>query len=309
MLIADAKQLTPVERFLYWCGERHRIYGRKQAGLPKPWTDDEILQQFYFTNVYRELDRTTVWFREHIRDPRAADPSVIFATICFRWFNLIHTGVILDAGGWLDRWKIDEVLAVLSAHREARQQIFTGAFMINSPPGERKLEAVCARIDAVWRDINALCIRAKAWTTMEAAHADLLRYVGLGGFMAYEIVCDLRYTHVLTNATDISTWSNPGPGAVRGLYRVMGREIPNKSNATAPPAPADWNEQISWLLGLLKGRYPDMPPFEAREVEMALCEVDKYNRLLFAEGKSKRRYDGGGEPTPTGGLFEDHRST
>lgn len=36
-----------------------------------------------------------------------------------------------------------------------------------------------------------------------------------------------------------------------------------------------------------------MPPFEMREVEMSLCEYDKYVRLLLGEGKSKRTYPGG----------------
>ena len=54
---------------------------RPEAGLPAPWTDDRILRDYYFTNVYRELDKTTVWFRENVRDPLRDDPRVIFATV------------------------------------------------------------------------------------------------------------------------------------------------------------------------------------------------------------------------------------
>ena len=126
---------------------------------------------------------------------------------------------------------------------------------------------------------------------MAEAHADLTRFEGLGGFMAYEIVCDLRYTAMLEQATDKLLWSNPGPGAIRGLHRVLGREIKNKSNAACPPVPKDWEMQTRRLLAIVQARFPEMPPFEMREIEMSLCEYDKYVRLLLGEGKAKRGYD------------------
>ena len=101
-----------------------------------------------------------------------------------------------------------------------------------------------------------------------------------------------RYTRFLEHATDKLSWCNPGPGAIRGLYRVLGRELTNKSNATCPPVPRDWEEQTQRLLALVQRELPDLPPFEMREVEMVLCEVDKLIRLLFGEGQSKRKYNG-----------------
>lgn len=292
MKIEDVTKLTPVEQFLYWVGERHKIYLRRQQGQYPPWTDDFILQTNYFTNPYRENDKTTVWYRENIRNPRRDDPSVIFATVAFRWFNWPATGEILLDHGWLDNWDEQAVVKSLGEFRDHGEKIFTGAFMINSPAGEPKLEAISRRISRVWNDRENLLTLARNWTSMEQAHKHLTRYDGLGGFMAYEIVCDLRYTKWLENATDKSTWSNPGPGAVRGLMRVFGREITNKSNSTSPATPKDYQERTAELLELLRMTYPTMPPFEMREVEMSLCEVDKYIRLLKGEGRSKRTYNG-----------------
>ena len=288
MLIQDVEKLTPVEQFVYWVGERHKIYLRRQAGQYPPWTDDRILQDNYFTNPYRENDKTTVWYREYIRNPRREDASVIFATVAFRWFNWIPTGVELLAGGWLDYWDEAAVISRLGELRAQDQKVFTGAFMINSPPGVPKLEAIARRISNVWREREGLAEAARGWSTMEEAHQDLMYFDGLGGFMAYEIVFDLRYTKWLEHAYDKSTWSNPGPGAVRGLYRVFGREIANKSNSSSPRCPKDYQELTSELLDLLRQTYPTMPPFEMREVEMSLCEVDKYIRILKGDGRSKR---------------------
>jgi hypothetical protein len=292
VLITDVLKLTPLEQFLYWIRERHAIYLQRQRGLPPPWTDDEILQSNYFTNPYREHDRTTVWFREHVRDPLRDDPAVILATTIFRWFNFVPTAEVLMGGAsnLLLDWDEAEALARLAPC----DKVFTGAFMVNSPPGEPKLEAICRRITAAWKRGDFLRRRARDWPRMQLAHEDLLRFDGIGGFGAYEIVCDLRYTRFLEGATDKMIWSNPGPGAIRGLYRVLGREITNKSNAACPPVPKDWEPRTRELLKTVQRELPDLPPFEMREVEHSLCESDKYVRLLLGEGKSKRSYPGRG---------------
>ena len=93
--------------------------------------------------------------------------------------------------------------------------------------------------------------------------------------------------------TPAMTWSNPGPGAIRSLCRLLGRELTTKRNATCPPVPRDWEEQTRKLLATMQRDLADLPTFEMRDVEHSLCEYDKYVRLLFNEGKAKRRYSGG----------------
>jgi len=50
--------------FFDYCQERYRILGRRQAGRAKPWTNDPILQQWKFTNLKRNDDRTTIELRK-----------------------------------------------------------------------------------------------------------------------------------------------------------------------------------------------------------------------------------------------------
>ena len=56
MRIIDVATLTPLEIFLYWVRERDSIYLRRQSDAPKPWTDDEVLQNYCFANPYRASD-------------------------------------------------------------------------------------------------------------------------------------------------------------------------------------------------------------------------------------------------------------
>jgi hypothetical protein len=291
--IEQVKKLSPLERFLYWISERHAIALRRKAGQSKPWTDDEILQSVFFTHPYREMDKTTVWFRENVRDLLRYSPEVFFATVCFRWFNLISTGEVLIRHELLTDWNEQYAVEVLEKLREEGKQIFTGAFMINSPPREPKLEAICRRINNVWEHREHITTRWDANEgCMEAMHDTLTTFDGMGGFMAYEVVCDLRYTYLLENAPDTCTWCNVGPGARRGLYRVKGVDYPKGDNSSAPKPLPNEMEEMRNLLTVTRLALPNLPAMEMREIEMSLCEVDKYERILWGDGRVKRIYQG-----------------
>lgn len=290
MLVEQVKKLTPTERFLYWIEERHQIFLRRQRGEAKPWTDDEIFQTVFFTNPYRENDKTTTWFRKNVREPLRNNPAVVFATICFRWFNLIETGErLITPPNLLLDWDKEEAIHCL----QKADRVFTGAYIIAGGKGS-KLEAVCNLIDEVWivgRDYlpEFLNLGTKS---MRRVCERLQVFQGIGGFMAYEITCDLRYTKFLENAPDRMTWCNPGPGSLRGIYRIHGREFPKGDNSTRLPVPKEWPLWTKELLTTVQTKLSSMPPFEMREIEHSLCEFDKYERILWGDGRSKRRFDG-----------------
>lgn len=294
MNLNDVRALEPLSRFFYWCRERQAIAERRHNGMPHPeWTDDPILATYRFTHVFREEDKTTAWFRNYVREPLKYSSDVIFATVCFRWFNWIPTGEVLHKRGLLVEWDESETLRILGARRNRGEQVFTGAFMINSQPGYPKLEYICGCVDRVFGDNRELKRRALDWTTLEQAHRDLQRYERLGGFMAYEIVCDLRHTQALNHVTDVNTWAHLGPGARRGLLRAMGKPIETKKShgLTLVPLPPDWHEWMGNLLQAMQHEpWAAGKRVEMREVEQSLCEFDKYSRALFNEGQLKRRY-------------------
>jgi len=284
----------PTERFLYWIKERHAIHLRKERGEPKPWTTDPVMREYFFTNPYRENDKTTVWFRENIREPFAYHPDVdqVMATIIFRWFNYIPTGEILLDQGLLVKWSKAKTLRILGKIRDRKEKVFTGAFMINSPAGKPKLEAICERIQNVWVDRKNLTAKIVEVSSLQEAHEALTAYDGLGGFMAYEVVCDLRYTNLLRDATDVLTWCNPGPGAIRGLYRIAEEPTGKANNSSSPAWPKDWLKRMKKLLTLARKKIHTKPRLEMREIEHSLCEFDKYERARLGDGKMKRRYNG-----------------
>lgn len=306
-----------IDAFFAFARERHRINILRMLGKPAPWTADPILAKYKFTNVFRELDRTTVWFRNHIREPLRNDPQVLFATVAFRWFNRIETAAILKNAG--DQIRFGDIIDLFLQWNtgEAEKRLRTampngpwtnGAYIIKTPDGMDKLKGVLWCIDNYLKKHNEILalltpplVSGKPGFpgTIQFAWAMLRQIPYLGDFMAYEVVTDLRHTYLLENAPDIMTWANPGPGACRGFGRVNGNgpEYYQRTNETHR------NRVIAGMQELLAASkgcgdengyhpyWPDSwPQWEMREVEHTLCEFDKYERARLGEGRPKQLY-------------------
>lgn len=286
--------MNGLERFFATARERYHILLRRRAGNKPPWTGDPIFQDFRFCNVFREDDRTTAWFRERIRGPLAEDGArVLLATVAFRWFNRIETGERLLAAGALPDW--DEFRARAALVGVA--PLVTGAYMIKTPAGLVKFEgiAACLRPVAEQAPVMAAAIREEG--TLEAAHRFVRRWPFLGGFMAYEVVTDLRHTALLDHAPDIDSWCHLGPGATRGLGRVAFEDPKHWNQGTA----AHQEQMLEAARDILRCsrmavHWPrEWPRWEMREVEHWACEYDKYERTRLGEGAPKQRYKAQGE--------------
>jgi hypothetical protein len=297
MLISEVKKLKPLDRFLYWVKERYSIFTKKEAGKKRPWTDDTILQSCYFTNVHRENDKVTRWYAKNIREPLKDDPAVFFATIAFRWFNWPATGEVLmgnyepsmDWSNLLLDWDTRKAVSRLESIQELGAQIFTGAFNIsNSGSTKPKINRVCEDyIEPVWKDRATLEAGIQDAATLASVHRMLKLYPGLGGsgFMAAQVVADLKYTPFLEDASDWDTFCCLGPGSKRGLNRLLGR-------TTGSPMPLDWRDDLEHYLDLTNEELPDVPPIHAQDFQSCLCEWDKMERVLWNQGRSKRTYNG-----------------
>ena len=262
--------------------ERHLIYLKKLRGEDFPWTTDPILQKYKFTNVFRENDRTTVWFRENVREGMRDEIEVALATIIFRWFNRIETGKILLEHDLYRGWDSDYCDEIL---REQPQWV-TGAYIIKTPNGMDKLEGVCWCIDQIANDHSKFIDSMyEAKGSLKELWNVLMPYPYMGPFMAYEVVTDWRHTFLGDEARDIMTWANPGPGAKRGLNRIHGRPLNKqiKSDINIGEMQVLLELSQEWLHG-------QVPSLEMRDIEHTLCEFDKYERVRNGEGRPRSIY-------------------
>lgn len=284
--------------FFGFARERHLITLKRMEGLPAPWTDDEVLRTNRFTNVFRELDTTTIWFRESIRDPLRDSPWVVPATVIFRWFNRITTGqIMLDpAVGLLEGRFWASNFEQLMRARYPNGPWVTGSYMVFSGKNNGdKLTGLLSFIAGFmewWEQRGGDQFRLKP--SMRKAHELLSEVDGLSGFTAYEVVTDLRWTKAV-HSGDCRFWAHTGPGATRGVSRLLyGAEDRLRQESLLDQElclktmrellrhsgdPEYWPQNdLSW------------PAWELREVEHTLCEYDKYLRIRRGQGQTKRRF-------------------
>ncbi len=280
------------ELFWYWVKERYNIYCNKEiAALEPPWTLDPILQQYRFTNVFREYDRVTKWIKQNIRDPYANHPNLWFMLCIARIFNwppMLQE--ISENSFWpLSFWSPKPVRNVLINRKHRGDKVFTGAYLVGTYPiapyTERSLYIVDKVLTPLWRDHkcinNYLASIPPRKRTLHAMHTLLSSYFGIGDFLAYQIVIDLRHTPVLNQAADINTWVAFGPGSIRGLNRYFSITIRKKN-------------RVEKCIEIFEDQYnyctKTMPIIELSDIQNCLCEFDKYSRTLYDEGKPRNKY-------------------
>lgn len=298
---------TPrIEDLAAFMRERHNIYLRRRSGVPGPWTEDPVLREGRFCNVFRELDTVTRWIRKNIREHYAEHEHLWFMLAIARYINWPETLAELIAGG--DTWPSDPRFSperltwALEERAKTGAKVYTGAYMIRAESDKNRpwyywtkhryiAEIVLGNL---WKDRDhwsGILGMAPGSLRLETVWNEFQQpyYTGWGPFMAYEVVTDLRHTRYLRHAPDIMTWANAGPGAIRGLNRLFGRDL-----KTHPKA-KETNEEMRLYMETLNadsGLWPsDLPSLELRDVEHSLCEFDKYERVRLGEGKMRSKYN------------------
>lgn len=257
--------------------EREKVRLAKEDGKPRPWSKDDILNTYRFCNVHREDDKVTRWIAEHWRTPFADHKDLWFAMVVARLFNLPSTLAELGIA-YVIEWKPERARKLLH-HARKRGPIFNGAYIVST--NGNAMDKVDYLIDRVLGPLWAARKNLRpsyAGETLAGYHAKLMRFDGLGSFMAAQVVADLKYVDPLNNALDWWTWAASGPGSRRGLNRVMGRDTD-----------APWREP-EWYQCLMKLRTALKLDLHAQDLQNCLCEFDKYERVRLGEGRPKQLY-------------------
>lgn len=279
-----------VRAFFDYARERYYTMLRKNGNQAKPWTLDPILQRYRFCNIFREDDAVTVWFRQNVRAPMRDDPKVLFACVLFRMINCIPTGKVLVEHDLFRNWDEKKARKVLGKLKP----LVGAAYMITTPVGFDKLGGIMEVVRPFWENqLNYALIAKHELPTMRELVEWLSQFHYIGGFRAYEMACDLQYTNFFT-PRDTMSWANPGPGAARGIDRIVnGRLVDLYHNRKR-----DQELLVKCMRDLLSlanqvDYWPgNWPRWDMRTVEHTLCEFDKYQRALSGEGKPKQNYPG-----------------
>lgn len=287
---------TPRDRIydLYWmfAARRQAIYERRVAGLPKPWTDDPILQKFKFCNVFRASDRVSQYLIRHVAYREPVDTAVdrIFQITAFRTFSNVDTwdGVMTCLGHapTLDDLRSGAFGDALDRIKQRNGGLYTGAFILcaNKAFGyDEKHRNHVALFKEMFLRHNA-AERILSARSLEAVVQLLESFPLMGQFMSYQTAIDLNYSSFLT--FDENDYTQAGPGALRGIRKAFA-DCGGLSPADIIRRMVDRQDQEFGRLGLkfagLWGR-----PLHAIDCQGLFCELDKYCREAAPELQSAR---------------------
>lgn len=201
---------------------RENLRLNKVAGKPKPWTKDEIMQRFKFTNVKRLHDRTTQAFLKTYEKHTKARPEVaLYNCAVRRFFGTLEFDRTV---GWLEQPSTEKLRAAVKACPKP----WTGAYVICAgAKGVPKVEVVAEHLAGMWRRATEIVGAIGSTDTWRAGYEIMHTCPGFGGsgFMCKEVLQDyILWLHARGDKLiDEGTWTPVGPGARRGLNRLAGR--------------------------------------------------------------------------------------
>lgn len=296
MDLDDVKKLKSLDRLLYWIKERESIRKRRDRGEPAPWTNDPILRTYRFCNVRRMDDKVSRWLLDNWYLPFRDHPDMLLAATLARQLNNTES---LAAVGFPMRWEPERVQRVLEERTKAGLGNYSAAYMITANYGTKGRARETKPYQTVWRVCDPLHGLTVDTNTMETAWESLLGRVGFSSFIAGQVVADLRWA--VTGAwSDKRTWAPMGPGSARGLARLLYRRDEWESVAKGyASSSAAKDGEGSWMWDfrehVLEGVRSLLPGelskrLEGIDLQSCLCEWDKYERVIWGEGRPKQKY-------------------
>ena len=292
--ISSRVVLSPTQVFeTYWrfAYERQEIFYRRLAGDLQPWTDDDILRAFRFTNVYRASDRVSQYLIRHViyEGPQTVE-EIFFRVFLFKIFNRIETWQRLVERLNCPTWatfSFEQYDRVLSGLMRRGERIYSAAYII-PPPNlgrVRKHSNHLLLLKMMMRD--RVPARLAASRSLREAFELLRGYPSLGDFLAFQFSIDLNYSPFL-NFSEMEHVV-AGPGARSGIRKAFS-DTAGLCDEDVIRAVAEFASREFAVRGLpfrsLWGR-----PLQLIDCQNLFCEVDKYSRVAHpaALGLGRKR--------------------
>lgn len=219
---------TPVyDTYWKFAAKRQEVFFNRLYGRDYPWTDDEIIQKYKFTNAYRASDRVSQYLiRNVIYENNYYTPEdQCFRILFFKLFNKIETweymkgelGEITYSSYDYERYN-----QLLLNRLGANEKIYSAAYIMPSGKShfgfEKKHQNNLKLLEYMMESgLPRQIARARS---LEELYAVLLSYPTLGPFLAFQFAIDINYSE-LCNFSEMS-FVVAGPGAKNGIHKCFG---------------------------------------------------------------------------------------
>jgi hypothetical protein len=279
----------------YWrfASERQRTFERRVSGQPPPWTDDPILREYKFCNVFRAADRVSQYMIREVcyHDEPCTPEDRLFQIVAFRTFSKIDTWRSLR--DFLGRYPTLDDLADgsfgdgLERVKVLNRGLYTGAFILCAADAYGQSSKHRNHVE-LFRHMflkGNLGERLQQAGSLRQVYEELHSYPLMGDFMAYQTAIDLNYSGIINFSEN--DFTQAGPGALRGIRKCF-----ENSGEYSP------TEIILWMVEHQEQELArlDLPfhglwgrPLHAIDCQGLFCETDKYCREAAPELASARK--------------------
>lgn len=275
------------ERQLVW-------YKRFVLKQTLPWTDDKILQTFKFINMYRELDRCTLYILKKLKNISNREKLLLNITF-FRFFNKdeIYKQLRIPI---LEKINKKELVKKFEREKLLKKTVFNDAYLISSGNKKEKYLSVIDSLKFLEKNAKEIIQKIDESKQPEESFEALLKIPMIGPFLACEIWTDLSYFNFFKQGWTDNDFVNIGPRAKWGLQILYGEKISKKEQQRKlkhlhniqKEILEKINSKIPWGKISYKNAFSNKPFLSLTNIEGALCEFRKYWNL--SQGKGKRRY-------------------
>lgn len=308
-----------LELFYATMRERMLIWKRRFIDcLPQPWTDNEILRDFKFTNVYRELDRNSQWqIKNILLDDTLNNVDLVWKLMVFRIFNNPETfQFFIETRGWrngIPSWRqfnSDEFLEAVRTYRATGNNPFTNAYLVNSGRENSNRDVwYCKRhLPELHEKLPLIMRLMKTADNPKELIKFLTTLPSVANFIAHEYYQDMTYIAIYTDRNLMrftqNDYTNVGPGASMGLRLTL----PNLKRREQESGIYKLRDMAGEWLKKIDEREGTLTPFvkwdktdrryviidecnlTLHQIEMWLCEFQKYWKMIIQEGKQRSKF-------------------
>jgi len=274
------------KKFFDFIYERQLIwYKRFVLKEIPPWTNDDILKKYKIINMYRELDKCTIYILNKLKNIKSRE-KLLLNIIFYRFFNTfnlyenLEINILESVGDSLIE-KFDKL--------KKKGPIFNNAYLISSgTKGKEKHISILENLREL--DLKKIISKIDNSKTPRESLNVLETIPMIGPFLACEIWTDLSYFKFFKQSWNDNDFVNIGPGSKWGLeiiYGKMNKKELEEKLEHLHKIQKDFLKK-GWEKIAYKRAFSNYPYLSITNIEGALCEFRKYWNIKH--GKGRRKY-------------------
>ena len=286
MRFTDLRPTSVYDTYWEFAVKRQNIFFNRMENKIFPWTDDEILKKFKFTNAYRASDRViqclirNVIYREEDYTPE----DVCFRILLFKLFNKVETWEYLENNLGeisIKTYNFERYNRLLMQKIENNERIYSAAYIMPSGKScfgfDKKHQNNLKLLEHMMRTkLSKKIAKAKS---LKELYEILLSYPTLGSFLAFQFAIDINYSE-LCDFSEMS-FVVAGPGAKNGILKCFGNLKGFKYEDIIKYVSERQEEEFDKRNLEFKSLFGRR--LQLIDCQNLFCETDKYARVAYPE--------------------------